>query len=351
MERRHGGDIYGADLTEQPLDFSASINPLGMPEAVHAAAVHALEDSMHYPDPFCRALRAALAQREGVSPEEIFCGGGAADVLYRLMLTLRPKKVWMPVPTFGEYAQAAQLAGAQVVTVPLRPEDNFTARADIWDALTSDIDLVVLCTPNNPTGRTMDKGLVKKGLERCREIGAWMLADVCFQDFLDEPEQAEFGDLLSDYPLILLKSLTKMYAMPGLRVGYCMCADTGLMGRLYDAGAPWSVSVVAQACGIAAARDDGHAARTRAYIAQQRARLVDELRALGFVVIEGQANYILFRNDHIPALVQRLRARGILVRDCGNFTGLDARWIRIAVRTEAENFVLLHALRQLAEGG
>ena len=157
-------------------------------------------------------------------------------------------------------------------------------------------------------------------------------------------------DQLADNPhLILLRSFTKMYAMPGIRLGYCLSADRQLVDRLYEAGAPWSVSGIAQACGIAAAQDTDFPRKTRAYVALQRAALQRGLEDLGLHVIDGQVNYLLFRNLCIPDLQRRLHDRGILIRSCANYHGLDDTWFRIAVRNETENFVLLHTLRQLKE--
>ena len=137
--------------------------------------------------------------------------------------------------------------------------------------------------------------------------------------------------------------------MPGIRLGYCLSSDSQLVDRLYEAGAPWSVSGIAQACGIAAAQDTDFPHKTRAYVALQRAALKRGLEDLGLHVIDGQVNYLLFRNLCIPDLQRRLHDRGILIRSCANYHGLDDTWFRIAVRNETENFVLLHTLRQLKE--
>lgn len=304
MKHIHGGDIYADNWNEEPLDFSANINPLGMPDSVREAAQQAIAGCLHYPDPFCRALRRAIAARNAVTPQQVFCGNGAADVLYRLMLTLAPKKILLPAPTFAEYEEAARLVGSEIVRFPLG--SDLTVTQAYWDAVTPDIDLVVLCNPNNPTGLLTPKGLVKKGMERCAEVGARLLVDECFHDFLCEPEHSVLTDQLADNPhLILLRSFTKMYAMPGIRLGYCLSSDRQLVDRLYEAGAPWSVSGIAQACGIAAAQDTDFPRKTRAYVALQRAALQRGLEDLGLHVIDGQVNYLLFRNLCIPDL-QRL---------------------------------------------
>lgn len=350
-ENIHGGDIYAEDLKGEPLDFSASINPLGMPEAVAQAAHKAIASSVHYPDPLCRKLRAAIAERETVQPEQVFCGNGAADVLFRLFLALKPKKILLPVPTFGEYAQAAALAGSEIVTVPLDEQNHFDLPDKFWDAVTPDMDAVLVCNPNNPTGRVIPRQILKTGLERCAAVGATLIVDECFCDFIKKPEDTVMTEhICHNRNLILLRSFTKLYAMPGIRMGYCLSSNITLLDRMYHTGAPWSVSVIAQECGIAAAGDMQFPVYTREYISKQREKLETGLRELGFQVIPSAANFILFRNEQIEHLAVRLRRRGILIRSCANFEGLDSHWFRVAVRTESENFVLLHAMRQEKEG-
>lgn len=348
MKPRHGGDIYADDLGAAPLDFSASINPLGMPESIQQAARQALSDCVHYPDPQCRQLRRAIAIREGLIPEQVFCGNGAADVLYRLMLTLKPKKILLASPTFSEYEQAAELAGSSIIRFPLREQDSFAMPETFWDAVTPETELVIVCNPNNPTGQVTPKRFLKKGMERCQAAGVRLLVDECFHDFLDEPEQVVMTDYVpGNCNLILLRSFTKMYAIPGIRLGYCLSADTTLLEQLYDMGAPWSVSVLAQACGVAAARDIRFPMQTRKYIAVQRKKLQTGLQALGITVLPGKANYLLCHMDGMSTLVAQLRKQDILIRSCDTFAGLDDNWFRIAVRTEAEQSVLLETLRQM----
>ena len=343
----HGGDVYADGCGGQLLDFSANINPLGTPPDVLAAARDALTHCAQYPDPLCRALRTAVAAREGVSPPQVFCGGGAADVLYRLLLALRPRRVLLPAPTFSEYERAAKCAGSAVVRVPLDAAQQFDIGEAFWHRVQPDIDLVIVCNPNNPTGRICTAQQLAEGLMRCERAGARLLVDECFADFTEQPEQLLLTPLLQAHRrLVLLRSFTKMYAVAGIRLGYCLSADTQLLEQLYQAGPPWSVSGAAQACGIAAARDVDYPARTRRYVARQRTALADGLRALGLSVIEGAANFLLFRSENTQ-LDRQLRTRGILIRPCANFPGLDAHWFRAAVRTETEQFVLLHALREL----
>ena len=347
----HGGNVYQPSPKGKAwLDFSANINPLGLSSAVRQALAAHLDQVVHYPDPAGTALRQALEQAYGVPGGSIVLGNGAAELFYLYMHTFRPQRVLLPVPSFSEYERAARAAGAVVDYGYLKEDDGF---AFPWKELRQacgQSDCIVLGNPNNPTGLLTPKGLVKKGMERCAEVGAWLLVDECFHDFLCEPERSVLTDQLADNPhLILLRSFTKMYAMPGIRLGYCLSSDRQLVDRLYEAGAPWSVSGIAQACGIAAAQDTDFPRKTRAYVAIQRAAIQRGLEDLGLHVIDGQVNYLLFRNLCIPDLQRRLHDRGILIRSCANYHGLDDTWFRIAVRNETENFVLLHTLRQLKE--
>ena len=322
-----------------------------MPDSVREAARRAIAGRLcTIRHPFCRALRRAIAARNAVTQQQVFCGNGAADVLYRLMLTLAPKKILLPAPTFAEYEEAAQLVGSEIVRFPLG--SDLTVTQAYWDAVTPDIDLVVLCNPNNPTGLLTPKGLVKKGMERCAEVGARLLVDECFYDFLCEPERSVLTDQLADNPhLILLRSFTTMYAMPGIRLGYCLSSDRQLVDRLYEAGAPWSAS---RHC--AGVRHRGGAG-TRIFRAKHARmsrssarRSSAAWRISGLHVIDGQVNYLLFRNLCIPDLQRRLHDRGILIRSCANYHGLDDTWFRIAVRNETEEFcAAAHAAAALKE--
>ena len=343
---QHGGDIYAEGIPEHVIDFSASINPYGMPGTVAQAAMQALSGCCHYPDLWCRELRRYIGKRENVPPEHIFCGGGAADILFRLLLARKPKKLLLPIPTFAEYTAAAKLAGCAIVPWQLKQQDLFDLPEAFWSAVTPDIDAVIICNPNNPTGRRIPEWLVKKGMERCAQTGTTLIIDECFHDFLDEP-QTMIGELKGNPHVVLLRSYTKMYAIPGIRIGYCISSDETLLQSMYDTGAPWSVSVIAQACGIAAAQDTAYAQQTRSLLMPQKSILENGLRALGCEVIPSAANFILFRIPNVYDAAERIQKYGIMIRSCANFEGLAADWYRIAVRRAFENQKLLNAIEQV----
>lgn len=347
----HGGDFWsvrpGAD--GKILDFSANLNPLGMPEAVREAARRAIDGAERYPDPFCRELTEALARRDGVSPAWIVCGNGAADLIFRLVFALRPRKALVTAPTFSEYEQALSAVGRTTSHHLLREEENFALTERILEELTSDIDLLFLCTPNNPTGSPVEAELLSAVLDRCRANGIRVVLDECFLQLTDGGPANSRASWLGRYPgLTLLRALTKCYAMPGLRLGYCITGDGELREKLWACAQPWSVSAVAQAAGLAALREcPYHPAQARDFLAKERPFLARALEGLGMKVYPAAANYLLFRRAGCTDLKERLARRGILIRSCANYPGLGPDYYRAAVRPHEENLVLIQTLREV----
>lgn len=352
MEQCHGGDWAGYRIQYggEPLDFSANISPLGLPEGVRAAVIASLDSADRYPDPLCRALRGALAQAEKTPPDWCLCGNGAADLIYRAVFARRPRRALVTAPAFSEYEAALELASCPTDRFPLREEDGFVLREDFLGAVTPETDMVFLCQPNNPTGRTAPRPLLERALRRCREAGALLVVDESFCGFLDNPDAYTAKDLLGAYPnLLILKAFTKLYAMAGLRLGYCLCSDAALLENMRRAGQPWAVSGPAQAAGLAALRENRYVGAVRALVRAERPRLAEALARLGLRVIPGEANYLLFRS---PApLAKPLRERGILIRDCSNYHGLGQGWYRAAVRGREDNGRLIAALEDILKGG
>lgn len=348
----HGGDWagYEAEYGEKPLDFSSNISPLGLPTGVRTALEGVLEEADRYPDPLCRGLRGAVAKAEGADPAWCLCGSGAADLIYRAVLAKRPLRALVTAPTFAEYEAALELAGCRVDHSVLKEENGFLLGEDFLRAITPDMDMVFLCEPNNPTGRTTPRTLLARVLERCRAAGALLVVDECFGDFLADPAAHTMKGWLADHEnLLILKAFTKLYAMAGVRLGYCLSSDADLLENMRRAGPPWAVSSLAQAAGTAALKETEYAERVRALVRAERPRLAGELDRLGFRVIPGEANYLLFFSP--TPLVEPLRRRGILLRDCGNYQGLGGGWYRTAVRTRAENRRLIAALEEIVKEG
>ncbi len=340
----HGGDVYS-----QPgitLDFSVNINPLGMPSPVKEALIRTVGEYVRYPDPHCRELTRALAGVHGVSPENILCGNGAADLIFRILAARSPRQVLILAPTFSEYERPAVLFGGQIREYRLDPARDFALTEDFLEALTPELDMVFLCNPNNPTGRLAPAGLMQEIAVRCRKNATALVVDECF---LPLSSGTSMIPMLEEFPdLFILRAFTKLYAMAGLRLGYLLGEGQSLAG-IARFGAEWSVSVPAQVAGLAALDAEPEwSERTNRLIRKERDWMMDELSLSGITVFPSDTNFLLLRHE-IP-LYRPLKERGILVRDCSNFTGLDEHHIRIGLKTRAENQQLIEAIREIIHG-
>ncbi len=340
---KHGGDVY---RQRYRMDYSVNINPLGTPEPVMAAACEGIRHSAQYPDVDCEALREKLAKAEGVKEEQLIFGNGAADLIFSLALAVKPKETLVPAPTFVEYEQAVRTVDSQVVYHKLRKENGFVLGREILEEITPRTDMVFLCNPNNPTGLLAEKELLLEILEKCAACKALLVIDECFNAFLDRPEDYSMKEYMDSYPnLFILKAFTKIYAMPGLRLGYGLCADPALLSRMREANQPWNVSIPAQYAGTAALDETAYVKRCRDMLSGERDYLKKHLKELGFQALDSQANYIFFHA--FPELGRELADRGILIRDCSNFVGLEEGYFRIAVKTHEENKELINTMKEV----
>lgn len=352
----HGGDIY---TYQGMLDFSANINPLGLPPAVVQAAAEGAAQAAAYPDTQCRALRQALAEAEGpgwLQPANIICGNGAADLIFMLALASKPRRAMLLAPSFHEYEQALRSVGCQIDYHYLKEAEGFRLYIDrlLAQMQAEKPDVLFICNPNNPTGLALPRPALEPLAEHCRQTNILLVLDECFNEFLDEPQEYTLKPLLPDNPqLFILKAFTKLYAMPGLRLGFGLCTNAALLTKMEACAQPWRVSTPAQLAGLAALREEAYVLQAQALIRQERAFLSAELAKLGLVVYGSMANYIFFRAPQAPKLAEACRTQqpGVLIRDCSNYVGLEAGYFRVAVRTRPENEQLLKALRQALPGG
>lgn len=335
----HGGGIYDVRL-----DFSANTNPFGTPPGVVHALRAALPELHRYPDPECRKLTQAISDFEGVPKEAILCGNGAAELIYGYCDTVRPKSAVELAPTFSEYALALERVGCKVSRYFLRQEREFELDEDFLCFLAQTLpEAVFLCSPNNPTGKPIAPPLLKKILAFCSEQGISLFVDECFLDLSDSGESLK--PFLMDNPrLFLLKAFTKSYGLAGIRLGYCMSGDCALLAGMSHGVQPWNVSSLAQAAGVAALGEQDFLQKTRALIARERPWLQAQLEALGFWVCPSHTNFLLFRAD--AGLHERLRKKGIAIRNCDNYHGLGPGWYRAAVRLHGENEELIQAMKE-----
>lgn len=343
----HGGDTAGffAEFGHQPIDFSANVSPLGLPPKVRKAAIDALDKADQYPDPLCRDLRTAIATHECCYANQIFCGNGAADVIYRLVQARKPRKALLPAPTFAEYGLALEQVGCEIERFSLKAEQNFQITAEILAKIDYSVDILFICQPNNPTGSLCDMPLLEQILERCEACGTLLVIDGCFAEFLDDYKEFSLEKHINSPNLVILKAFTKLYAMAGLRLGYCISADEKLLENMALAGQPWGVSCVAQQAGIAALLEQDYVNQLKDFLRQEKVFLVTNLAKMGCRVYPPSVNYIFFQS--VIDLDSRLRKKGILIRSCVNYEGLEPGYFRVAVRTHEENLQLIKALQEV----
>lgn len=339
----HGGDIY---RNQVDMDFSVNINPLGMPEGVEEALREAVGHCLEYPDISAEKLKNAVADALAVKEEQLLFGNGASEIFMGIVHAVQPKKVLIPIPSFYGYEYAAEAVGGSIVYFSLREEREFLPDEALYEALTEDIDLVYLANPNNPTGKRMSREYVRKLLTVCREKGILVVLDECFIEFCGNgcsmlAETENFDNLL------LVRAFTKIYAIPGVRLGYLVCSNRILLQRISHQLPEWNLSVFAQRAGVACVGQTTFVAETVAYVARERQFLEEGLHRLGLRVFSGEANYILVYSRR--PLYEELLKQGILIRDCANFKGLSKGYYRIAVKQREENEKLLKAIGACVE--
>ncbi len=346
----HGGDVYllartlGVELADL-LDFSANINPLGFPPGLTLAVQEAMREIVHYPDRRSLKLSIALADYHHLSPDAILVGNGSTELIYLLARALRPRRGLIVTPAFSEYEHALNLAGVPADFYPTDEAHNFTL-SQVPEPQAG--DLVFLAHPASPSGVLLDPELFLRLAARCEAAGAYLLLDEAFVDFVEE---ASLKIHLGRFPrLLILRSFTKFFGIPGMRLG-CLFAAPAVVAHLAAAQEPWSVNTMAQLMGQACLADADYIGRTRTLIQQEREFLFGQLAAHSELSpFPSVVNYLLVKLTRPGMTAANLReqmlAHRIVIRDASNFRGLDERFFRLAVRGRQENEQLLKALDQ-----
>ncbi|OCL26146.1 threonine-phosphate decarboxylase [Orenia metallireducens] len=357
LEHIHGGNIKGAvkkyDLDkEKIIDFSANINFLGPPEAVNEEIKANIGGIVNYPEPNSQELKDNLANKLNLSRENIIMGNGAVELIYLLTKVLNPSKSMVLSPTFSEYAIAAKSVGAEVEEFPLDREDNFKLDINTLLNKLDNVDLLFLCNPNNPTGNLLSKSEVIQILDYTKDNGVFLLVDEAFVDFVEK--EVTVIDLINDYDnLFVLRSLTKFFAIPGLRVGYGV-ANQELIQRLSSSKDPWNLNYFAQIATKVALEEEEYIKRSKISIKKEKEFLYNKLKQIEKLrVYYPQVNYIFIdiSATELTAsyLENTLAKKGILIRNCNSYSGLGEDFIRVAVKSRADNLKLLSALEGIID--
>ncbi len=345
----HGGDLARAVELWNPdggriIDFSSNVNPLGPPEGLIDHLKESLPDIVHYPLPQARDLREQLAIFLNLSEKRLILGNGANELIHLLVIWKKPRRVFIPAPTFSEYEKAANLAGSQVERYSLPPKETFEPRA-LEDRLGPG-DLVVFCNPSNPTGELFSRQKLLELVLLTEKKKAQVMIDESFIPLTGSLE-ATLRNVVKDNLWITL-SLTKLWALPGLRLG-CLSGPEADMEKLSRWGDPWRVNTLAQKAGLYCLRQEGYLEKALQLIDQERRYLSAGLAEKGaFRVFDSAANYLLVQGTlngfKVADFQAELARQGVLIRRADNFHGLDQRFFRIAVRKRRDNNFLLEVI-------
>ncbi len=361
LARPHGGNLEQASRRykkpkEEFLDFSSNINPLGPSPLALSAISSSLPAIKNYPDPDCTELKSLLSAYLGLREEHLVIGNGAAELIYSFTQAVRIKKAVIPVPTFSEYGHAVMNCGGEVLEINMPAGSGFCLPIGKVINHLEGADALFLCNPNNPTGRLLPGRAVNYLVREAHYKGVTVIIDEAFMDFVPSRTKHSIMGMVGKYPnLVVLYSMTKFFGIPGLRLG-AMAGPVELIEAIKTVRAPWTVNILAQVAGAASLRDTRYMEETRQLVMREKKFLYRRLSKIpGIKPLPAAANFILidvkksgFTSGQITDILGK---RGILVRDCEGFAGLDSGgYIRIAVRTRAENEKLLYELKNALEG-
>ncbi len=351
----HGGNIreisWKSGIPEENLvDFSANINPIGPPSWLKETLLEELPHLTHYPDRCVTALIKAISESYGLPAQKIVAGNGTTELFFTLPRAAKYRRLIVPVPSYGDYSYANRIAGIDVVEHYLLEENGFLPN---FHAIEKDImksgpeTALILALPNNPTGLLFDREQFLRLVRSYPDV--LFCVDEAFADFLP-PGLSLLSENAEN--LLIFRSFTKFFAIPGLRLGWLSCSAP-LAGNIRRKLPTWSVNALAEAVGIKACRDREYAQRTIGYVENAREELLDALKEVeGLYVYPGEANFLFARIGEregrqrtATGLHRHLLKKGIIIRLCKSYPGLDDRFFRIAVRTSDENKRLVDGMR------
>lgn len=348
IDRIHGGNC----LKRKIIDFSVNINPLGLPESVEDIISKNTDAALRYPEPSSERLKRKLATVHGAGPENIAVGNGSTEFIHLIPRALRIKKALIATPTFSEYEFALKSNDSIRAFFNTSEQDNFRIDCIEIAEFLPRSGAFFLCNPNNPTGSLLPSDEVFHLLRLCRKRGATLILDEAFIEFVKESGGAAVvSEAVKTESLVILRSLTKFFAMPGLRLGYAI-GHKKIIEKITGLQYPWNVNRLAQLAGEKALADKDYMNRTWAFVAKEREHMLESLNNIKELkAYPSSANFILckLQNASIRSskeLTRRLLRKGIYIRDCSNFRGLDDRFFRVAVRKRDDNNQLIKCIEK-----
>ena len=379
----HGGNIYKIfreKNIKEILDYSSNINPYGIPESLKKRITENLEILERYPDPDYVELRQKLAHLNNVNMSDIILGNGATEIIFLFMKVINPKKILIVSPTFGEYERAVKATEMPGDTInlscsngnnknvenkkieiehfELKENDDFKLNIDnLKNELAKKYDLLIICNPNNPTGKFLKLSETEEILKECNKYNTKLFIDEAFIDFLKDGMKESIINTKEDKQnLFVTRAFTKFFAMPGLRLGYGIYFDKKLEKRISEKKEPWSVNNIAEMAGLTVLNDTKYIEETLKWIAEEKTYVYEKLNEInGIKVYETEVNFITGKIDeklfseglNVKILRGKMIEKGILIRDASNFNFLDERFFRLAIKDRKNNDRVIETLKKI----
>ena len=378
----HGGNIYKVfreKNLKEILDYSSNINPYGIPESLKSRIIENLEILERYPDPDYVELREKLAHLNKVDMSDIVLGNGATEIIFLFMKVINPKKILIVSPTFGEYERAVKAVGTsrnsidlscsddnknienkeiEIEYFELKESDDFNLNiGNLKNELEKKYDLLIICNPNNPTGKFLKLAQTEEILKECNKYDTKLFIDEAFIEFLaDEMKESIVNTEENKKNLFVTRAFTKFFAIPGLRLGYGMYFDKELEQKISEKKEPWSVNNIAEMAGLTVLDDTEYIEKTLKWITKEKIYMYEKLNEIsGIKVYETEVNFITGKIDeklfseglNVKVLREKMLEQGILIRDASNFKFLDERFFRLAIKDRASNDRVIEAMKEI----
>ena len=378
----HGGNIYKVfreKNLKEIMDYSSNINPYGIPESLKKRITENLEVLERYPDPDYVELREKLAHLNRVDMSDIVLGNGATEIIFLFMKVINPKKILIVSPTFGEYeraVKATEIPGdivslscsgdnknienkeIEIEYFELKESDNFKLNiGNLKNELEKKYDLLIICNPNNPTGKFLKLAQTEEILKECNKYDTKLFIDEAFIEFLaDGMKESIINTEENKKNLFVIRAFTKFFAIPGLRLGYGMYFDKELEKKISEKKESWSVNNIAEMAGLTVLDDTEYIEKTLKWIAEEKVYMYKKLNEIsGIKVYETEVNFITGKIDeklfseglNVKILREKMLEQGILIRDASNFKFLDERFFRLAIKDRESNDRVIEVLRRI----
>ncbi|KMT22287.1 threonine-phosphate decarboxylase CobD [Clostridium cylindrosporum] len=348
----HGGNVEEIsrkyNINEADIiDFSANINPLGLCGNVKKEMIKAIDKVERYPDITYFNLKKAISGYEKISEDNIVLGNGAAEVIFNIARALKPSRALLIAPTFIEYEEA--LVSVNCTISHYKLNEDFILDSRFISKINEDTDIIFICNPNNPTGILTSRDYIIDVIKKAERFNATVVIDESFLDFVEDKEDYSVIDLTKLHKnLIVVKSLTKFFAFPGIRIGYGITSNSEYKSNLEKISVSWAVNTVASFGAEAALSESDYIKDSIAYVKKENEFLYSELiRFPELKVYKGAVNFMFFKCNKEIDLKESLLKHGVLIRSCDNYIGLKVGYYRVAVRTRDENIKLIQALKEV----